>query len=128
MDPEDIEHFRLTLEAMRREILSEGDIEVATEEGAGDRTDDDSRPLDEMLKIIASRRNKVRTGSLKQINAALRRISESPDDFGYCLDCDDPMPRARLDLMPYVELCVRCQSAREDPRGGPRKHLTDFDH
>ena len=38
--------------------------------------------------------------------------------FGRCTECEEPIPEKRLELMPYVELCVECQQATDGPRAG----------
>ena len=41
---------------------------------------------------------------------------------------DDPIGAARLEVRPWVRLCIECQQAdeREHGRGGARRHLTDY--
>jgi len=112
---------------MRRELLDEGSVKLDPNRGSLDMgTDEDSQPLNEMNQAIASRRNLNRLGLLKKINAALHRLNNCPDDFGYCGECDDPLTLKRLELMPYVELCVKCQSGQEDPLRSRRKNLRDY--
>jgi DnaK suppressor protein len=126
--PKSIERHRERLLAMRAEILSQGN--VAIEPSRTDPTavggDEDEQALREMNQVIASRRNRVRTVDLGRIQAALRRLEESPDDFGSCIECGEPIGK-RLELLPYVELCVECQQARDgSPKGPNRRHLRDF--
>jgi len=45
---------------------------------------------------------------LRQVLAALRRMDE--DDYGYCEQCDEPIPLARLQIRPEASLCLACQS------------------
>ncbi len=120
---------RKRLEKTRDQILAEGDIPI--EPNRRDPTavgrDDDEQPLNEMSQAIASSRNRARQESLAQIEAALRRLSEHPDDFGLCVECEEPIPERRLLLMPYVELCVECQRKQDGPRQPQsRKNLTDY--
>jgi len=89
--------------------------------------DEDDQPLAEMEQAIASNRNKNDALMLARVEAALARLKADPDDFGHCLDCGDPIAAGRLKAMPYVELCIECQSKKDAAAGGPRrKHLTDF--
>jgi DnaK suppressor protein len=121
-------NHRERLLAMRAEILSQGDvsIEPSRSDPADLGGDEDQQALGEMNQVIASRRNRVRTGDLGRIQAALKRLDENPDDFGLCSECGDPIGK-RLDLMPFVELCVDCQQARDgSPKGPNRRHLRDF--
>jgi RNA polymerase-binding transcription factor DksA len=43
---------------------------------------------------------------LVEARAALARLDEGT--FGRCERCDRPIPRARLDAIPYARRCVRC--------------------
>ncbi len=127
-NPKSLAKHRERLLALRAEIVSQGD--VAIEPSRTDPTavgsDDDEQALSEMHQVIASRRNRVRTGDLGRIQAALRRLDENPDEFGLCSECGEPIGK-RLELLPFVELCVECQQAKDgNPKGGPRRHLRDF--
>ena len=123
------EHFRQRLLELKAEILAEGDIDL--EPGRQDATavgnDEDAQPLTEMSQAIASSRNRNRSGVLARVVAALGRLEADPEMFGHCTECEEPIPAKRLELMPYVELCVECQQATDGPRRpGGRRHLRDF--
>lgn len=47
----------------------------------------------------------------QRLRAALKRLDEG--DYGYCRDCDEPIPEGRLMADPAATLCVGCASARE---------------
>ena len=49
-----------------------------------------------------------RAGSLARIEAALRRIESG--EFGWCVQCGDPIPPGRLALDPATIQCVACAS------------------
>jgi DnaK suppressor protein len=49
------------------------------------------------------------TALLRRIRSALGRIEDS--SYGTCARCDDPIPRKRLDAIPWAEYCVKCQEA-----------------
>ena len=128
MTPATRERHRKRLLELKAEILAGGDIDI---EPGRDATavgnDEDAQPLTEMSQTIASSRNKSRTVVLRLCNAALARIEDEPDMFGLCVECEEPIAVKRLDLMPYVELCVECQHAKDGaPRAGGRRHLRDF--
>ena len=123
-----LERHHARLLELRAEILREGDvaIEPARKDPGEVGSDEDEQALNEMNQVIASRRNRVRTGDLGRIDTALRRLQQSPDDFGLCSECGEPIGR-RLEVMPFVELCVECQQARDgSPKGKSRRHLRDF--
>ena len=48
---------------------------------------------------------------LQKITAALRRLDSG--DYGYCLSCDEPVARERLQLDPAATLCIECANKKE---------------
>ena len=48
---------------------------------------------------------------IEAIDRALARIAAG--DYGRCIDCDRPIPQARLEALPTAETCVECANARE---------------
>lgn len=128
MGPEQRQQLRALLEEQRDAIADAGRVKIDPNRTFSDdpKVDEDAQPLNEMNQVIASSRNKARTGNLAQIERALNKLEHYPDEFGLCEDCDEPIPFKRLLLMPYAELCTKCQGAAEEPRGGARKHLTDY--
>lgn len=48
-------------------------------------------------------RAKIKLEQLKSVLAGL----DDPD-FGICIECDEPIPTARLMIMPESRLCVKC--------------------
>ena len=128
MTPATRERHRKRLLELKAEILAGGDIDI---EPGRDATavagDEDAQPLAEMSQTIASSRNRNRSAVLARVVAALARLDDEPDAFGLCVECEEPIAAKRLDLMPYVELCVECQHAKDGaPRAGGRRHLRDF--
>jgi DnaK suppressor protein len=130
MDQRKAESLRQRLLAIKAEILTEGDEEIdpAEDRAAGViKPDEDAQPLAEMNQVIASSRNRNRTAVLARVIAALGRLQADPDSFGQCTECGEEILPRRLELMPYVELCVECQQARDQPAGPTgRRHLRDF--
>ena len=49
---------------------------------------------------------------LDQIEAAIQRIEDG--GYGRCEECDEEIPRSRLDAIPYAAECVRCASEQEE--------------
>jgi DnaK suppressor protein len=122
------ERHKQRLLEMKAEILAEGDIDLepGRDDPAAVGSDEDAQPLTEMSQSIASSRNRNRSGVLKRIVVALVRLESDPEMFGLCAECEEPIPPKRLDLMPYVELCVECQQAADGKRPTGRRHLRDF--
>jgi DnaK suppressor protein len=48
---------------------------------------------------------------VSRLSAALDRMNEG--EYGTCVECDGPISLARLDAMPEVQTCVRCQDRLE---------------
>jgi DnaK suppressor protein len=120
---------RERLLALKGEIVSEGDfaIEPGRQDPAAVGTDEDEQPLLEMSQTIASNRNRTRSDLLARVTAALARLDDDPERFGLCAECEEPISGKRLELMPYVDLCVECQAAQDGPRRpSGRRRLTDF--
>jgi DnaK suppressor protein len=128
MDPAALKRYRQKLLDLKTEIVSGGDIEIepGRKDPAAVGSDEDEQPLTEMSQAIASSRNRSRSNVLVRVVAALTRIDGDPDSFGLCTECDEPISEKRLQLMPYVELCVECQQASDGPRKMGRRHLRDF--
>jgi DnaK suppressor protein len=51
------------------------------------------------------------TFTLSKLERALTMIDDP--DFGFCRECDQPIPFARLMIMPESDLCVQCTEAIE---------------
>ncbi len=127
MNPQQIARLKARLLELRAELVASGDMTIEpVRREVSDKVDEDEAPLTEMLQVIASNRNKTRAAELEKIDRALVRLEKDPDDFGLCRMCEDEIAEKRLFAMPYVELCVECQSARDPSRGGARRHLTDY--
>ena len=53
-----------------------------------------------------------RETELQRIAAALQRIESG--DYGYCLECDEEIAAARLEIDPAAVLCINCASKRDN--------------
>lgn len=49
---------------------------------------------------------------LKQVDEAIEKISTG--EYGICSTCLQPIPEARLDVMPFAKFCVECMSKIEN--------------
>jgi DnaK suppressor protein len=129
VDEAALKRYRKILADLKAEILAGGDIEIEPARDAASTTgsDEDGQPLVEMSQAIASSRNRTRAITLARVVAAAGRIDDAPEMFGLCSECEEPISLKRLQLMPYVELCVECQQAKDGPlKGVGRRHLRDF--
>lgn len=70
----------------------------------------------DQIQVSASREIGLATRELLQeranrLSAALDRLGEGA--YGVCIECAEPITSARLEAVPEVETCVRCQAALE---------------
>lgn len=49
---------------------------------------------------------------LKQVDEALEKINRGC--YGVCSTCSQPIPEARLDVMPFAKFCVECMNKFEN--------------
>ncbi|HTS28902.1 MAG TPA: TraR/DksA family transcriptional regulator [Bryobacteraceae bacterium] len=54
-------------------------------------------------------RNSIDMKLLREISDALRRLDH--DQYGICLECEEPISAKRLDAVPWARYCVSCQEA-----------------
>jgi DnaK suppressor protein len=52
---------------------------------------------------------------VNRLSAALDRLNEG--EYGVCVECAEPIGPARLDALPEVQTCVRCQAGLEQLGG-----------
>jgi DnaK suppressor protein len=129
MEPAALKRYRQKLLDLKAQIVAGGDIEIepGRKDPAAVGSDEDEQPLNEMSQTIASSRNRARSDVLVRVVAALTRLDGDPESFGLCTECEEPISDKRLQLMPYVELCVECQQATDGPlKSRGRRHLRDF--
>ena len=84
-------------------------------------------PLDQVRsstdREIAIQRVDQQTHLIQGVQEALTKIEEGT--YGLCERCDSPIPRKRLDAIPWAGLCAPCQSERESAGYGVEPTLKD---
>ncbi len=129
MTPRERLAHRKTLARLRAAVLDAGPAKIEPNRRDPATTgvaDEDAQALSEMLQVLASKRNEGRAALLRQIDRALAKLADAPEDFGLCEACEEEIAPKRLALVPYATLCVACQAKRDPRLGGSRKKLTDF--
>jgi len=129
MTPKQLEAHRRTLEKLRAEALKVGPARIEPNRQDPATTgvaDEDAQALSEMFQVLASKRNEGQAALVRQIDRALAKLVDSPDEFGLCEECEEEIGQRRLALVPWASLCVDCQAKRDPKLGGTRKKLTDF--
>lgn len=71
--------------------------------------------LSRMEEINSKSINEVALDNSKQTLSKMERALTMIDDpdFGLCRECEEPIPFARLMIMPESDLCVKCAEAME---------------
>ena len=129
MTPKARAAHRKRLERLRAEVLRAGPARIEPNRRDPATTgvaDEDAQALSEMLQVLASKRNEGQAALVRQIDRALAKLADAPEDFGLCESCEEEIAPKRLALVPYATLCVACQAKRDPRLGGSRKKLTDF--
>jgi DnaK suppressor protein len=54
-------------------------------------------------------RNTIDVRHLREINDALHRMDT--EQYGICLECEEPISQKRLDAVPWAKYCVTCQES-----------------
>jgi DnaK suppressor protein len=54
-------------------------------------------------------RNTIDMRHLREINDALHRMDT--EQYGICLECEEPISAKRLDAVPWAKYCVTCQES-----------------
>lgn len=65
---------------------------------------------DEVSAAVVDRRAR----QLEEVHQALEDIEAGR--YGVCRECGDPIPEARLRVVPFATRCVACQALLEDVR------------
>jgi DnaK suppressor protein len=113
MDKKDLEHFREILKAQLAELLGHGEETVSEmieeKEMFPDPTD---RALFESNQNFTLRIRDRERKLITKVQEALERIEEGT--FGICEDCEEDIPRKRLEARSVTTLCVACKTRAEE--------------
>lgn len=96
-------------EAIRMALT--GDLSLLNElasQATGDVVD---WALDSAQDELSSQLAEVEARELGMIDTALKRMASG--EYGMCEACENPIPMARLQALPYATMCVQCQRESE---------------
>jgi len=99
-----LEDERTRLEALIAQMDAEGGVNL----GYGNHMADDATEAYEQAKELALHQNAKQL--LDQVTDALERFEEGT--YGVCTRCGTEIDPARLKALPYVTLCLHCQTRR----------------
>ncbi len=94
------------IKEIKQKADSESDDTIKTE--VGDIYDLASNERDRELNLLISDRDRDK---LLQIEDAIKRIDEGT--YGICEECEAPIPKERLLIMPFARYDVNCQAEME---------------
>jgi DnaK suppressor protein len=94
-----------------------GDLSLLSElrgQNSGDVID---AALDAAQDELSSQLAEVESRELANIENALERMRDG--DYGHCETCEEAIPLARLQALPYATLCIKCQRKAERNGSAP---------
>ena len=114
MDKEFVERMRLTLQEMKKEILE--NLAAENEDFQNIVDTDDSKDLVDIASTDVDKRILDALGAqeikrLRLIESALARIEAGK--YGICLKSGKPIPKERLEAIPYALYRIEYQSELE---------------
>ena len=113
---DEIQHFRRELEAKRADLAGHRNPEGIAIERTADAMDE--LVLANERDLTVERLNRE-TLLLRQVADALGRIATG--EYGFCLECEEPISAKRLTALPWAALCLSCQEVADR---GPREQIT----
>ena len=107
-DTESFKHRLLKMKQQSEKRIQVIDQDIRHEGMTADWSEQATeRENDEVLESLGNTTH----AELAQIKAALKRIEN--DEYFYCAECGDEIPRARLELLPFTTRCVKCAEKLE---------------
>lgn len=112
VDPELQKRMREALVGQRQRLMS---VVQATQaqmaQKVGDLADVSDRASEGYGDELAVGLMAIEAAQLEDIESAIRRIDEGT--YGLCADCGKPIPRKRLEVLPFVQHCLTCKGLKE---------------
>lgn len=112
MNPKQLKHFHLILEAWLQQLRGEMDKTVSymQDEAANFPDPADRATQEEEFSLELRARDRERK-LIKKIEKTLLKIDN--DDFGYCDSCGIEIGIKRLEARPTADLCIDCKTLAE---------------
>jgi DnaK suppressor protein len=121
----DLDAFTRRLQERRRALIAEIRQEIEDDDdehsvALRDQFDSldphDDRAVSDWVRDVGIAQVVRDTRELDEVETALRRVADQ--SYGACMDCDEAIPRARLEASPAAVRCVPCQQRIEARLGG----------
>ena len=112
MNREQLDHFRLILNAWKRDLMEEVDRTVnhMKDEAANFPDPNDRATQEEEFSLELRTRDRERK-LIRKIDEALKRIEDG--SYGYCLETGEEIGVKRLEARPVATLSLEAQERRE---------------
>ncbi|MDH5185911.1 MAG: TraR/DksA family transcriptional regulator [bacterium] len=116
MKKKDLMHFEKKLLAEKQKILKQRGhtnevLKQPQREAGGEisgyRTHIADQSSETFQRELASQLTSQESMTLAEIDAALKKIQNG--HFGICEMCQGNVPKARLEILPYARLCIKCK-------------------
>lgn len=122
MDSNEIKHYRRALEKQLEDvshtigIMKENNTAQQDMNSPTELSNYDNHPAEiasELFQVEMNTALKVHEENiLQKVKSALGRIGDG--SFGKCVRCGSQIPPERLDVVPYAEMCIRCEKEDEN--------------
>lgn len=104
--------IREALARQRQQLLSVvQSTQAQMAEKSGDLPDVSDRASEGFEDELSVGLIAIEAAQLDDIEAAIARIDN--ESYGLCLDCGRPIPRKRLEVLPFARRCLNCEGANE---------------
>lgn len=116
LKPDEVETFRKTLLGLRARLR--GDLDQMTDEALRRSQPESSGNLSNVPLHMADLGTENydqeftlglienEQATLEQVHAAIDRLGKGA--FGICIECGEPIAKARLQALPYTPHCIQC--------------------
>jgi len=113
VNKKDLKRLTTILEEKRSELLSNADRskDLETKMDPDDLPDEMDLASSEMNQYMSLRLRDRERYLLTKLDYSLKQIGEGT--YGQCEECDEPIDVKRLEVRPWVTLCIRCKEEQE---------------
>ena len=113
MNKKKLNQFRSQLKSIRSELL--GDVEKSNhhvkENQNGQIADISDHAAHTYNQQLEGELGEQEWQKLNQVDLAIEKIAKG--EYGVCTQCEDSIPEARLEVVPFTEFCTQCLSEME---------------
>ncbi|MBD3273206.1 hypothetical protein GF385_02530 [Candidatus Dependentiae bacterium] len=107
-----LEKVKNKLLERREEMMQDLDYLSHDQVSDGQVKDSGDEALSLTLEKLKNSLEQSDIDELKLIDNALERLKKG--EYGFCIDCQEPISSKRLETFPYAARCIVCQEAIEE--------------